>query len=81
MRYEYVPKVAVWAQDSAALATGSRANAIRNAWGPKGAAAAASNPPGVRPDLATIDAHIKSYAATYSPMAKINVLNEPETLQ
>ena len=72
MRYEDVPKISVWEQDSAAFAAGSRVAAMRQNWGPKGA----PGTPSGRNELTAIDAQIKSYAATYSPMAKINVLND-----
>lgn len=76
MRYDDVPKLSVWEPESAAFASSSRVSAIRNAWGTPGAGTVASNALGSRADLTTIDAHIKSYNATYSAMAKINVLND-----
>jgi hypothetical protein len=75
MRYDDVPKIGVWEQDSAAFASTNRVAAIGKAWGPQGAGAAASNLLG-RAGLAPIDAEIKTYATAFSPMAKINVLTD-----
>jgi len=82
MRYEEVPKLQTWRQDSAVFATPqstSRVAAIRNAFQAQNvqqAKIAASAAPGVRVGMAGIDAQIETYQKAFSPMAKLNVLND-----
>jgi hypothetical protein len=77
MRYENLPKLTTWTQDSATFATTSRVAAIRAAWGTLAAAAVASAPTG-RLSLANIDALLGDYDKAITPMSKTNLLAELE---
>jgi hypothetical protein len=88
MRYEDVPTLETWTRDSAVFATPrstGRVAAITNAFQAQNlppaqrvhqAQMAASAAPGARVGLDRIDAQVETYQKAFSPMAKLNVLND-----